>query len=133
MKLSIDIDDEELKEVISKGIQELDTETITSLAKEAICSYLCTDDGITNLLYKPGVNRWDNQREIHPELLKMLENSFTKEEVEAYRRKFFNVIEEERGQLMTKMLANIFSKMLMTEDAKTELQMELIRLANPPR
>lgn len=133
MKLSIDIDDAELKEVISKGIKDLDKETVTALAKEAICAYLCTNDGISSLLYKPGYDRWDNRKEVRPEVFEMLKNSFTKEEVEEYRRKFFGVIEEERGQLMTKLLANIFSNMLMTEDAKQELQMELIRLANPPR
>ena len=35
MKLSIDIDDAELNEIITSGIKGLSTETITDLAKEA--------------------------------------------------------------------------------------------------
>ena len=38
MKLSIDIDDAELNEVITNGIKGLSTETITDLAKEALKS-----------------------------------------------------------------------------------------------
>ena len=36
MKLSIDIDDAELNEIITSGIKGLSTETITDLAKEAL-------------------------------------------------------------------------------------------------
>ena len=45
MKLSIDIDDAELNEVITNGIKGLSTETITDMAKEALNSYLQTEDG----------------------------------------------------------------------------------------
>ncbi len=52
MKLSIDIDDAELNEVITSGIKGLSTETITDLAKEALNSYLQTNEGIEGVIFE---------------------------------------------------------------------------------
>lgn len=130
MKLSIDIDDAELNALIVRGIKDLDKDTVSNLAKEAIMLYLQSNDGISNLLYKPCVNYYDRQKELRPEILKMLLNSFSQEEIEDYRQIIFATMENEGPHLLTKVLAEIFSSMLVTDDFKYKMQVELARLAN---
>ena len=129
MKLSIDIDDAELNEVITNGIKGLSTETITDLAKEALNSYLQTKDGIEGVIYKGKRNSWDTP-ELRPEIVQMLQNSFDKEEVEVYRAKIFKALEERGGDLMIKVLAEVFSRFLMTEDTKRDIAYSLSRIAS---
>lgn len=128
MKLSIDIDDAELNEVITSGIKGLSTETITDLAKEALNSYLQTKQGIEGVIYRGGRNSWDTP-ELRPEIVQMLQNSFDKEEVEVYRAKIFKALEERGGDLMIKVLAEVFSRFLMTEDTKQDIAYAISRVA----
>ena len=128
MKLSIDIDDSELNEIITSGIKGLSTETITDLAKEALNSYLQTTQGIEGVIYKGKRNAWDTT-ELRPEIVQMLQNSFDKEEVEVYRAKIFKALEERGGDLMVKVLAEIFSRFLMTEDTKQDIAYAISRVA----
>ena len=128
MKLSIDIDDAELNEVITRGIKELSTETITDLAKEALNSYLQTNEGIEGVIYRGKRNAWDTP-ELRPEIVQMLKNSFDKEEVEVYRAKIFKALEERGGDLMVKVLAEVFSRFLMTEDTRMDIANAISRVA----
>lgn len=128
MKLSIDIDDAELNEVITNGIKGLSTETITDLAKEALNSYLQTKEGIEGVIYRGKRNAWDTP-ELRPEIVKMLQNSFDKEEVEVYRAKIFKALEERGGDLMVKVLAEVFSRLLMTDDIKQDISYAISRVA----
>lgn len=128
MKLSIDIDDAELNEVITSGIKGLSTETITDLAKEALNSYLQTNEGIEGVIYRGKRNVWDTP-ELRPEIVQMLQNSFDKEEVEVYRAKIFKALEERGGDLMIKVLAEVFSRFLMTEDTKRDIAVAISRVA----
>ena len=128
MKLSIDIDDAELNEIITSGIKGLSTETITDLAKEALNSYLQTKEGIEGVIYKGKRNVWDTP-ELRPEIVQMLQNSFDKKEVEVYRAKIFKALEERGGDLMIKVLAEIFSRFLMTEDTKQDIAYAISRVA----
>lgn len=128
MKLSIDIDDAELNEVITSGIKGLSTETITDLAKEALNSYLQTKEGIEGIIYKGVRNAWDTPG-LRPEIVEMLQNSFDKEEVEVYRAKIFKALEERGGDLMIKVLAEVFSRFLMTEDTKQDIAHAISRVA----
>ena len=129
MKLSIDIDDAELNEVITSGIKGLSTETITDLAKEAFNSYLQTKEGIEGVIYRGKRNAWDTP-ELRPEIVQMLQNSFDKEEVEVYRAKIFKALEERGGDLMVKVLAEVFSRVLMTEGTRMDIANAIARVAN---
>ena len=129
MKLSIDIDDAELNEVITSGIKGLSTETITDLAKEALNSYLQTKEGIEGVIYRGKRNAWDTP-ELRPEIVQMLQNSFDKEEVEVYRAKIFKALEERGGDLMVKVLAEVFSRVLMTEGTRMDIANAIARVAN---
>ena len=128
MKISIDIDDSELNEAISKGVKDLSADTITELAKDAVSAYLQTTVGIEKVLYKDRRNAWDAP-DLRPEIVKLLENSFTSAEVEAYRARIFKALEERGGNLMVQVLAELFSRMLMTEDVKRDIAVAIASAA----
>lgn len=129
MKLTIDINDDELNSALAQGIKNLSSETITELAKDAISSYLQTNEGIESVIYRSKRNSWGDIPEIRPEILKLLENSFSNEEIVLYRSKIFQVLDSKGGSLMVEILANVFSKMLLTEATREDIANAIARSA----
>lgn len=131
MKISIDINDADFNEAIEKGVRGLSEETITNLAKEAISSYLQTKDGIEALVFKDSISSYRYaSKDVRPEILKMLESSFTKDEVEEYRQKIFSVFDDNGKSLLIDVLARIFANMLADYDFKNDIYSRLSALAN---
>ena len=136
MVLNIEFDDKELTEILSNGIKNLSEEAITELSKKAIENYLSSDAGIKKIFftersldyyYCHGHN--DRLLDIRPEIMKIILNSFSEEDISKYREAMFKVLDEQFPNLMISAVAQVFSNMLMTEDAKQKLSMELTTLA----
>ena len=125
MTLSIDINDQELKEVVEKGIKELSSETVGEIAKEAIKNYMQDPEVMKKLLFErsenygygytcySGPQKW---------FLDLFTNCFTPEEIQEYRQKMLSVVEQEKEGIIIKTLAEIFSKMLVTDEFRYTLQ-----------
>ena len=129
MKLSIEIDDNELNEAVTKGIKGLSDETITDLAKGAISEYLTSQRGIDSVLYEKRDSYYREPR-IRDEVYVMLKNSFTPEEVAKYRAMLFNVLEHESSNLLVAALAKSISDLMCDSSFKEGLSVRLNMLAN---
>jgi hypothetical protein len=131
MQITVDINDDALREAMEKGVKSLSEETLTEMAKEALQAYMLDPKNIDDLVFWSRRNGYYNQNaEVRPEIMKMLMNSFSKEEIEEYRQKLFQVIDKHGDQLLVRTLAEIFSGMLMTESAKSDLSVQLWKIAN---
>ena len=131
MQITVDINDDALREAMEKGVKGLSEETLTNMAKEALQAYMLDPKNIDDLVFRYSKDRYYNQNaEVRPEILKLLMNSFSKEEIEEYRQKLFQAIDKHGDRLLVRTLAEIFSGMLMTESAKSELSMQMWKLAN---
>ena len=128
MKLSVEIADSVLDGAVQKGIEGLSNETITQIAKDAISSYLSDPKVMEKILFKER-QYFSSETELRKEIVKILENSFTADEVEKYRKMLFAAVEQRGEDIMIRTLASIFSNMLMTESAKVNLQVQLAQLA----
>jgi len=128
MKLSVEIADSVLDGAVQKGIEGLSNETITQIAKDAISSYLSDPKVMEKILFKER-QYYSSGPELRNEIVRILENSFTADEVEKYRKMLFAAVEQRGEDIMIKTLASIFSNMLMTEPAKVDLQVQLAQLA----
>lgn len=113
---------------VQKGIEGLSNETITQIAKDAISSYLSDPKVMEKILFKER-QYYSSGPELRNEIVRILENSFTADEVEKYRKMLFAAVEQRGEDIMIKTLASIFSNMLMTEPAKVDLQVQLAQLA----
>lgn len=113
---------------VQKGIEGLSNETITQIAKDAISSYLSDPKVMEKILFKER-QYFSSETELRKEIVKILENSFTADEVEKYRKMLFAAVEQRGEDIMIRTLASIFSNMLMTESAKVNLQVQLAQLA----
>lgn len=136
MVLNIEFDDKELTEILSNGIKNLSEETITELSKKAIENYLSSDAGIKKIFFTESsldyyYRNYNNDRvlDIRPEIMKIILNSFSKEDISKYREAMFKVLDEQFPNLMISTVAQVFSNMLMTEDTKQKLSVELSTLA----
>ena len=123
MTLSIDINDQELKEVVEKGIKELSSETVGKIAKEAIKNYMQDPAVMKELLFERekgyGYTYFSNPQKW---FLDLFANCFTPEEVQEYRQKMLGVVEQEKEGIIIKTLAEIFSKMLVTDEFRYTMQ-----------
>ena len=128
MKLSVEIADSVLDGAVQKGIEGLSNETITQIAKDAISSYLSDPKVMEKILFRER-QYFSSETELRKEIVKILENSFTADEVEKYRKMLFAAVEQRGEDIMIRTLASIFSNMLMTESAKVNLQVQLAQLA----
>jgi hypothetical protein len=125
MTLSIDINDQELKEVVEKGIKELNSETVGEIAKEAIKNYMQNPEVMKNLLFECEKRySYDYTYYSNPQkwFLDLFANCFTHEEIEDYRQKMLSIVEQEKEGIIIKTLAEIFSKMLVTDEFRYKMQ-----------
>ena len=129
MTLSIDINDQELKEVVEKGIKELSSETVGEIAKEAIKNYMQDPAVMKELLFEreKGISYtyFSNPQKW---FLDLFANCFSPEEIQEYRQKMLSVVEQEKEGIIIKTLATIFSKMLVTDEFKYQLQDSISRI-----
>lgn len=128
MKLSIDIDDNELNEAITKGIKGLSSETITELAKGAVSEYLTTPNGIKDVLYKKA-DGYRQEPKIRDEVYKMLANSFSEEEIAKYRKILFDTLEKEGSNLLLAALSKAISDLMCDSSFKEGIFVRLNTLA----
>jgi hypothetical protein len=131
MQITVDINDDALREAMEKGVKGLTEETLTNMAKEAVQAYMLDPKNLDDLVFWSRRNSYYNQNnEVRPEIMKMLMNSFSKEEIEEYRQKLFQAIDKHGDHLLVRTLADIFSGMLMTESARNELSVQMWKIAN---
>ena len=121
MQLTINIEDKDLNELVTQGVKGLSEETLTDLAKQALMNYLTSKEGLEAILYGAPTRYYGETREMRSYIVKMLTDSFTKEEVEQYRQKLFQAMENDFGKLMSDTLAKVFVNMFCTNEFRTEL------------
>lgn len=123
MTLSIDINDQELKEVVEKGIKELSSETVGEIAKEAIKNYMQDPEVMKKLLFEReqgyGYTYYNNPQKW---FLGLFANCFTPEEIQEYRQKILGVVEQEKEGIIVKTLAEMFSKLLVTDEFRYQIR-----------
>ena len=123
MTLSIDINDQELKEVVEKGIKELSSETVGEIAKEAIKNYMQDPEVMKELLFERekgyGYTYFSNPQKW---FLDLFTNCFSPEEIQEYRQKILGIVEQEKEGIIVKTLAEMFSKLLVTDEFRYQLQ-----------
>lgn len=128
MQLTINIEDKELNELVTQGVKGLSEETLTDLAKQALMNYLTSKEGLEAIIYGAPSRYYGESREMRSYIVKMLTESFTKEEVEQYRQKLFQTMEKDFGKLMTDTLAKVFVNMFCTNEFKSELYLNVNRM-----
>ena len=128
MQLTINIEDKDLNELVTKGVKGLSEETLTDLAKQALMNYLTSKEGLEAILYGAPTRFYGETREMRSYIVKMLTDSFTKEEVEQYRQKLFQAMENDFGKLMSDTLAKVFVNMFCTSEFRTELYSSMYKM-----
>lgn len=127
MQITVDINDDALREAMEKGVKGLSNEQLAEIAKEAVMTYMTDSNNIQEIVFERNV--YSRETRVRPEFLKMLMNSFSQNEIEAYRQKMFDVIEKHGEKLLTNTLAQVFSSMLLTEEFKNELSVQMWKLS----
>ena len=120
MTVSFDISDEDLNEIVKKGVKNLSDETVTSIAKEAISAYLSRDDVLDAILFDKynGYSRYDSPKTW---FLDMLKNSFKDEEVAEYRKEFLTMVRMNKQEIVIEVLGRLFAEKLVNDEMKYEM------------
>ena len=120
MTLSFEISDEDLNEIVKKGVKNLSDETITSIAKEAISAYLTQERVLDGILFENygGYSRYDEPKRW---FLDMLKNSFSDDEVKKYREMFLSTVRANRQEIVVEALGQVFADKLVNDQMKHEM------------
>ena len=118
--LSFEISDEDLNEIVKKGVKNLSDETITSIAKEAISAYLTQERVLDGILFENygGYSRYDEPKRW---FLDMLKNSFSDDEVKKYREMFLSTVRANRQEIVVEALGQVFADKLVNDQMKHEM------------
>ena len=127
MQITVNINDEAMTAAIEQGVRGLSNEQLTEIAKEAVTAYMMNPNNIQDIVLV--TDRYSRETNVRPEFLKMLMNSFSQNEIEAYRQKLFDVIDKHGEKLLTDTLAKVFASMLVTNEFKNELSIQMWKLA----
>ena len=127
MQITVNINDETMTAAIEQGVKGLSNEQLAEIAKEAVTAYMMDPNNIRDIVL--ATDRYSRETNVRPEFLKMLMNSFSQNEIEAYRQKMFDVIDKHGEKLLTDTLAKVFASMLVTEEFKNELSVQMWKLA----
>lgn len=127
MQITVNINDEALTTAIEQGVRGLSNEQLTEIAKEAVTAYMMNPNNIEEIMFERNI--FTRETKVRPEFLKMLTNSFSQNEIEAYRQKMFDIIDKHGEKLLTDTLAKVFASMLLTEEFKNELSIQMWNLA----
>lgn len=127
MQITVNINDEAMTAAIEQGVRGLSNEQLTEIAKEAVTAYMMDPNNIRDIVLV--TDRYSRETNVRPEFLKMLMNSFSQNEIEAYRQKMFDVIDKHGEKLLTDTLAKVFASMLVTNEFKNELSVQMWKLA----
>lgn len=127
MQITVNINDETMTAAIEQGVRGLSNEQLAEIAKEAVTAYMMDPNNIRDIVLV--TDRYSRETNVRPEFLKMLMNSFSQNEIEAYRQKMFDVIDKHGEKLLTDTLAKVFASMLVTEEFKNELSVQMWKLA----
>lgn len=118
MKVQIEIDDDSLNDLVAKGIKNLPDEDIGRLAKEAVQKAFSDEKTMKDIVFqKKETSYYGETRhsDIRPEILAMLNRAFTDDEVKEYRVQLFELLEKNKKELMTEVLAEIFVKRVLED------------------
>ena len=129
MNISIEIDDNALRTAVQKGVEELSSETLGDLAKQAIAGYLSDRNTIEKVLFKQDTY-WNGGQRTNfsaPQdwFLEFLKRSYTEEETKKYRQLMFDTLEENRRDILIELFAKAFSDVLINSDLRDGLSVLL--------
>ena len=130
MILSFDINDDELNEIVSKGIKNLSEETVTDRAKKAIMDYISTPNIIEKIIFDKNTSYYSNDKEPRKWFTEMLAKSFTDKEIESYRQALITCIEDDGKDILIRTIASVFSDMLINNDMRMQFSNALYELAD---
>lgn len=132
MTASIEISDKNLNEIILKGINDLDKEVVADMAKEALRKYLENPETMQMLLFDYEKSCYSQRYYRDPQkwFLDLFKEGFTEDEVKEYKENFLKTIQEKRDGLIIEIFANLFSRMLVTDQFKYELRDAIGRMSN---
>lgn len=136
MKLEIDVNNEQLDEIINKGIKELSPETVAELCKQAIVDYVTKPEIIERIIFKSHIDRCGNysyvDRDHFTDLFEsIIMKGLSEDELKKYRELFFKQVGEiNKTELMSNVMATVFVNSLMGSEERKAFIYELTKLSN---
>lgn len=117
MQITVNLNDVDIDAIVTKGIQNLSDETIESIAKEALMTYLSKELVMEKLIFTEH-QYYSRDREPRDWVTEMLKKGFGQEEVAEYRKKLLDILKDkdDRKDLLAETLAKALGNMLFSHD-----------------
>ena len=131
MQVTINLNDEELEEIIVKGVKNLSQSTIDALAKEALFKYLSQPTIMEKLVFEQ-INYYSDKYCPKSWVTDMIANGFDLDEMAEYRSKLLDTIkdEEKRKEILEETFAKALSSVLFNREIQTDFYQALLKITN---
>jgi len=124
MKLSIEINDEQLSKLVNEELGNLDKETVRDIAVSGLREFFSNQDNVRNIILKDG-GRLGYHWELSPSFEQMLKSAIRPEDLREFTEKIMSVATNDTRRLLEGAIARVFVENLFTEQNKMQFAWEL--------
>lgn len=132
MKLSMEINDEQLSRLVNEELGNLDRETVRDIAVSGLREFFSNQDNVRNIILKYG-GRLGSQWELSPSFEQMVTSAIRPEDLREFTEKIMSVAMNDTRRLLEGAIARTFVANLFTEENKARFAWELEERFAPER
>lgn len=124
MQISINIDDNKLSELVSKGIEEIDRETLGKIVNEALKEVFKDEEVVRTMLFEKSTDYYGKTRYggLHDWVQEAMAQAVTESDYAEFKSQVYAIVKE-HGQ---KMLLEVLTKTLVSNLFNYDNQMEFL-------
>lgn len=130
MQININIDDTKLSELINKGIEEVDKETIKGLVNSTIQEIFSDPMMVKRMIFDTTVYEHSGNvyfGEIQDWVKKALVSTVTPEDTEKYKKQIYDTLATDGKNIIMETLARAFMESLFTYENRGLFHSEIMR------
>ena len=130
MQVTVNIEDSKLSELVSKGIETIDAETIGAIAKDAIKAAFANPQYVRGLLYK--ISEYGSITELQPWIASAVQKSMTEKDIDEFKNILLDIFKKEGKSLIITTLADVLTRNLFTYENQAQFRENLLSNLRQP-
>lgn len=131
MQVTVNIEDSKLSELVSKGIETIDAETIGAIAKDAIKAAFANPQYVRGLVYK--ISEYGSITELQPWIESAVQKSMTEKDFDEFKNILLDIFKTDAKSLIITTLADTLTRNLFTYENQAQFRTNLLSELHQPQ
>lgn len=130
MQVTVNIEDSKLSELVAKGIETIDAETIGAIAKDAIKAAFADPKFVQGVVYK--INEYGHITELQPWVASAVQKAMTEKDIDEFKNVLLDIFKKEGKSLIISTLADTLTRNLFTFENQAQFRQRLLSNLRQP-